>query len=488
MNSRRRRVLRGLGGFAIALPFLEYFAPKHSALAAPPPKRFALLFAGMSVGAYGGDQFAPGVGPLANNLTRGLANLKTSDWDVTDAVSLVSGLSIPTGSSPPTAGRPIAFHSTSHQVIVSGQRFDTELYGAVPGPSIDWVAAETLAGNTQRPVLVYRAQPVFYRAEDYDGGTDGIISARMNGGELEQIAPTVSPRVAFESLFEGFTPPDPEEAAKAKRLLAMRKSVVDLCADDAEALLPKLGKADRVRLERHFDELRALESRLEQIELPDSPSCGLLDHPGDDPPVGNAIIPPSGASDYNSFYDNDSGYSNEELRTTLLTDYIHMAFACDLSRVASLMITQAQCFMNMNPVLGMPSDLHEISHGSIPDMQGAIADCASWHIKHFARLIDKLRNTEDVDGSSLLDNTALALAFEGGWGYDPEGGLDESPHSTENMVMLVGGKAGGLNANGGEHLVAQGKHPAAVFNSILRAVGSEDSMGEVSDEVPELLG
>lgn len=121
-------------------------------------------------------------------------------------------------------------------------------------------------------------------------------------------------------------------------------------------------------------------------------------------------------------------------------------------------------------------------------MQDALADCAAFHVEHFARLTQKLRDTEDVDGSSLLDNTALVLAFEGGWGFDLEANIDLSPHSTENMVMLVGGKAGGLNQTPGRHIVKQGTHPVAVINTVIKAVGVDATMGEVTETVDELIG
>src|SRR5204863_20353 len=88
---------------------------------------------------------------------------------------------------------------------------------------------------------------------------------------------------------------------------------------DHRCRLPRLGKADQIRMQRHFDELRALETRLEAMDLPDAAACQLLPHPGDDPPIGDAIDP-SGGGDYNDYYANANGYSNEELRATLMTD------------------------------------------------------------------------------------------------------------------------------------------------------------------------
>jgi hypothetical protein len=484
----RRRFLRGIGGTTMALPFLEIFAPRK-AFAGTLAHRYAFLFAGFSIGSYGNDKIANApVGPWNGVVTRALQPLV--DLGVSDVVSLVSGLEIPVGATIPAAGRPIPFHSTSHQVLTTGQRFNEEMYGELPGPSSDWVAANVLAEGTPQAVLTYRAQPSFYRVNS-DGGTDGTISARINGsGQLEQVPPITSPRLAFESLFSGFVPPDPAEALKAKRLLELRKSVVDLVADDAHTLVGRLGREDGIRMQRHFDELRALELRLAELDLPETPACQMMPDPGDDPPIGDGIDP-SGGADYNSYYENANGYSNEELRATVMTDLIHMAFTCDISRVASFMLTFAQCFMNMYTLLDMPSDLHEVTHGSIGDnedeMQNALADCAGWHVKHFARLVQKLRDTEDFDGSSMLDQTGLVLAFEGGWGFDLESGSATSPHSTENMVMLVGGRAGGLHTSPGGHLQAQGVHPTAVLNTVLSAVGVEETLGEVPDLVPALL-
>ncbi|NUP08981.1 MAG: DUF1552 domain-containing protein [Polyangiaceae bacterium] len=488
-QTNRRRFLRGALGTAMALPFLEVFAPKKAS-AATPPKKYAFMFGGMSIGSNSTGKIAPAnAGALdASNLTPALAPL--GEAGVTQEVTIVSGLEIPTGSTPPVAGRPPSFHSTSHQVLATGRRFDVENWGALPGVSSDWVAAATLSAGTSQPVLVYRSQPSFYRVGS-QGTTDGIISARLNGsGNLEQVPPITSPRVAYEAMFSGFVPPDNAGADQAKRLLALRTSVVDLVATDASELSKRLGKADQIRMQRHFDELRALETRLDAMELPTGTACSMPAHPGDDPPIGDAIDP-SGGGEYADNYTNANGYSNEDLRASVMTDLIHMAFACDISRVSSFMLTHAQCFMNMYTLLGLPSDLHEISHGSIgggtqAETQAALGQCAAWHVKHFARLVQKLRDTEDTDGSPLLDNTGLVLAFEGGWGYDPAGGGDSSPHSTENMVMLVSGRAGGLNL--GQHLPAAGAHPSAVLNTVLRAVGVDATLGEVSGTVDSLVG
>jgi hypothetical protein len=101
--------------------------------------------------------------------------------------------------------------------------------------------------------------------------------------------------------------------------------------------------------------------------------------------------------------------------------------------------------------------------------------------------LQKLRDTEDFDGSSMLETTSAILCFEGGWGYDPEQDAQGSAHSSDNMVVLIGGKAGGLNRSGGQAIRRVGEHPVKVINTAMRAVGVNQDLGEVAGHYPELM-
>jgi hypothetical protein len=132
--------------------------------------------------------------------------------------------------------------------------------------------------------------------------------------------------------------------------------------------------------------------------------------------------------------------------------------------------------MNMFQLYGWESDMHECTHGADGQSQ-ATADATAFHVKQMARLVRKLRDTPDADGESLLDRTAIALMFEGGAGHDPEGVRENSPHSTEKMIALLAGGAGGMTH--GQHLDGDTKHPSSVFVTALQAVGAADALGEV---------
>jgi hypothetical protein len=476
----RRSFLRGLGGIALGLPMLEIMQPTARAGGAAPPKRYVYAFGGCSIGMNATDRVTPldeGVGYTPTRAFQPLVDL-----GVQDDVTVASGMLIPwdEGSGIPPGGRRIGFHSSSPCPLTSGMRSDAAGSEDARGPTSDQIIGDFL--DPGRKVLTYRVQPAWYRGDnETDIGARGRISARMDGGTLLPIDPVFSPSLAYSNLFSGFDPGDPAATAATEFLLKRRRSVIDLVADDTETLMNKLGAADRIRMERHLEELRALESRIELIEP--MGACMQLPDPGLDPDIGPAV------NDFD--YASGGAYSNEELRATVLIDLIHMAFTCDIARSASLMFTYAQCFMNMNQLYGYASDLHEISHYSMGGGEAgatAMADCIAWHVKHWGRLVQKLGETQEVDGSSLLDHTALVLAFEGGWGHDPESPANVGEaHSTENMVALVGGRAGGLNAGGGRHIRATNRHPVELVNTAMHAVGFDGALGEVTSDMDDLL-
>lgn len=483
----RRTILRGLGGAAIALPFLEAMLPRRAS-SATAPKRYVYTFAGtsLSVNEADGNLVVPAAtGSLGAGLPQGMKPI--NDLGIEPYVSIVSGLLIPWGDAPiPPGGRRVGFHASSLCPLVCGTRNSDDGGEAPTAETSEFLAAKTLSVDPAFQTLTYRVQPAYYRGSNGTGGDRGKISARMGQNGLEQVEPITSPKVAWSSL--NFQPTDPAEQEKAKALLARRMSILDLVADDTEALSKRLGAADKIRMERHLDELRALEKQLEAIQ-PGEGACQPPSDPGEDPPIGGAVEADTGY-DPAGGYANDGAWSNEELRATILMELVYMALVCDRARTASVMFTQAQCFMNMHPIYGYASDLHEISHGSMGWANAGmapLADCVGWHVKHFGSLVKKLAETADSDGGMLIDNTALILALEGGHGFDPEQNNQQSPHSTENMAIFIAGRAGGLNAGGGRHVVKKDAHPVQVINTALHAVGVEADLGEVAGDLTSEL-
>ena len=490
----RRALLRAAGTAVLAMPALELTAPRRvHAGGTAPPKRFVIMYCGMSTGRDGFGQAAVPLNlGLGYDLPRSLLPLGTdkltyggTGFNVQSDVSVVSGLTIPwaesVGATPPPGGKSVEFHYNSVGPSVSGVRGAATRDNPANGPSADQIVADAIAGDTLHRFLSYRVQAVNYVGSNGGDGDSARISWRDQGGEIVGIDPIASPRLAYMSLFSGFVPPDPAEAVAAQFLLSRRRSVLDTLRVRTAALLPRMSGFDRNRMQQHFDELKGLEDRLDAMPPPTTGACELPPDPGDDPPIGD---PHATTAEGNLDYTETAGYSGEEERATAMVDMIRMAFACDLSRVAAIRLTMDQTFLNMGPLSGAASDMHELTHGAVSD--DAHGDAVGWHVKHFARLISLLGDTVELDGSTLLDHTTVVMLFEGGFGFDPEGGSDTSAHSTENMVALIGGRAGGLQ--GGLHIAAPGAHPATVVLSGMQAAGvAVDMLGEIGGNIPGLL-
>lgn len=489
----RRALLRGFGGVAVGLPALELmgFGGRAHGQSASPPNRFLVAYGGISTG-LGSDQVVPDTVGRNYDVKRGLKAL--TDLGIRDDVSIVSGLHIPwaeaVNATPPPGGRNRFFHGNTVGAMLAGTRCwrEPDGYNGTPrAPTCDQLVADAIAGNTLRRVLAYRVQPVSYSGDNNALGNGARLSWKARPPTDKDYAtnpvmveePFASPRVAYTSLFQGFAPStNTADVEKVRFLLKQRRSVLDFVSDDMTRLMATLGSADRQRMQQHYDEIRALELRLGNAPASGGDTGCMSLPPPSDPPLGTAIH--SG----DNVYATTAGYSNEDLRADLFADLIAMAFTCDISRSVSFMLTFWKCYMNMFQVAGWKSDMHQLTHGAGP--LESVSDSVNWHLKQWGKVVTRLKAVREPTGGTLLDRTAMALVYEGGWGYDPEAKRNNSAHSTENMIALVGGRAGGLKA--GQHVKASGKHVAQAVLSAMNAAGYKGtSLGEVSGNIPQLF-
>jgi hypothetical protein len=498
-NLNRRTFLRGAFGASMALPLLELMLenPRLArAQAASAPKRYFVAFGGFSLGADGDpkhDDYVPDTeGPGYDASTKSAIAPFALD-DLSREISIVSGLRVPReGPGRYDKGR---YHGGNHSPLLSGVPSFGDDAGAanILGATSDQVVADAIAGQTLFPSLRYCVQPKIYSGGPYNGW---IISTRKReDGTLERLEPTVSPRQAYESLFYNFR--DPEDAAAQQQFELernMRISVLDACQASRERLAAVVGRSDYMVLEQYFDHCRDLERRLQALPPASTDVCMKPTDPGEDPAEGDDTF--SSMQNAGSVPEG-TGWSNETLRARVFCDLIHMAFACDLSRVATLVLTRNQCFMSAREITGYGVDLHSLGHriGGSPSTTIAVSKGIAWHMGHFAYLVKKLRDTRDGSGQSLLDTSALVFLNEGGHGPNPEeaaqfGAQDlidnGSSHSMENMACAIAGGASGLKR--GHHVRALGKHPVNVLLTLMNAVGAEaNELGEVTGVIPELF-
>ncbi len=487
----RRAVLRGAGGAVLGLPWLETMLPRVARAQVNSPKRFVVMFGGTSLGESHGDFVIPKELGAAWSLTRALmplggkpsgvmTSLPTFE-SVQKEVTIVSGMRIPytEGGVMPPAGRPIAWHSTTPSPLFSGTRALAQRSAQVNGPTSDQLMADMIGKMSKFRSLEYRAQSAPYREPD---NNKGRMSWRKDAtGAVTPNNPIISPRVAYDQLFRGFVDPaTPAGDAARMAATAREKTTMDLVRGDAQRLMARLGPIDKERLDRHFTEIQDLEKRVNAAETTTGGLCKKTSDPGQDPPVEIR-------SEDRSLGDKDgraNGWSNESVRAKVLIELVAMALVCDQTRVATLMLTFFQSFMSMKYITNIDIDLHDTGHHFHPP-EANMADAIAWHISQFAYLISLLRAAKEGSGT-VLDHSALVFLTEGGWGYDPELNSNAHSHSSENMAVLLAGRAGGMMP--GRHIRAAAKHPAAVILAAMRAAGGTGPLGDIADPIMEVFG
>jgi hypothetical protein len=473
---RRRSFLRGAGGVAVGLPFLECMLDSKRARAQGMPLRTVMMYAGQSIGYKQPIQFEPEDFGPAFTTTECLRSLNGEHGDLRGDVSVVTGLRIPYAQSnnPDDVmpmGRVAAWHDSTRSVLTTGLRATST--DSFEGPTADWILRDTLG----RDPLSLRVQVDAYR-----GGGRGQLSYRGVPGDVSGVEPFVSPRVLWNTLFQNLAVQDPAEAEAQRKRILRDQSILDVIRDSADRLRGRLGTRDQQRLNLHFEAIRELELRVDAVPPPTVGVCARPDDPGADP--GVELDTDQIATDEGQ--PRQIGFGREDLRARLMADMTHMAFACGVENNVSFQISFGQTFINAEFLCGKRTDIHELSHFAGTEVDHA--KTVNWHVDTFAYLTNKLKNTEEGNGT-LLDHTSMSLLFEGGWGYDPESGAgsNDEPraHSSENMAVLVSGRAGGLVPKG--HIRVEGAHPAQALLSCMRAVGYDGSLGEVDSEMTDLF-
>ena len=465
----RRALLRGIGGAAIALPALEIMLNRHGTALADGgaiPKRF---FVGLIGQALSGDDaptnlYVPTtVGPNYD-LKLALSPLA----DIKQHVQVVSGMEIiaagANGGVVPAGGRVNDFHCGGVSPLLCGVK-SAESTATCEGITSDQVVANAI-GTTTIKSLVLECPVDFY----VPGYTAAGREYMSYSAARKPIAATIGPQQAFKSLFGNFTTPGPVTDTNADYQRRSRRSVLDLVAGNTDQLMKRLGKMDQERMAAHLAQIRDLERRIGALPPVQTQTCKKPNDPGPDPATG------IGAK-----------YSGEKERAKIFGDLVHMAFACDLTRVATLMYSMFQSHMAASPVTGgkYGDDLHELGHSA--RTAGAVASGMVWQVEAFAALVRNLQNTLEGAGN-VLDNSVLVLLNEAGHGKDylEASHPDNQTHSTERMACLVAGRAGGLKP--GKHVVTAKAHPAKVLVSAMNAVGVPGTtLGEVTGTVPELF-
>jgi hypothetical protein len=354
----RRTLLRGAGGVALALPFLDaMWRPGRAHAQAAAPNR---LFINFTENGVVERNWYPTGDVKSFTLASSMAAFEP--WKqhliVLDNVDQMGDGSNGGGG-----------HQRGKTGCLTGQG---NLNGRAFGISIDQAIANHVGKTTRFKSI---------EASVFVKGTlrDGLIFS----GPQQMIVPEDNPAALFARLFSGPLPTgggaavDPAAQASFERLRARKKSVLDRTLDEYQRVSALLGGADRARLGLHMDAVRAVERTLDA-----GPSAA----------ASAACMKPA-APAAASFVETGKAHM----------DLLSLALACDLTRVASL---QWRSSVTAFSWVQVNQDHHGLSHqqGSA-GVDTQLSKINKWFVEQMAYFLGRLQSFGDAGGTTLLDNT-----------------------------------------------------------------------------------
>jgi hypothetical protein len=384
LKLNRRSLFRGLGGFAFAVPWLESFG--QTAL----PKRFIALYHPNGVHT---DQWTPS--GLGEDFTFGASQVALEPFK--KDLLYLQGLDLTcalTGEGEQ--------HQRGLSGLLTGRKIEAGTFTGNDGTLAGWASGisvdqELVKGVGQGARLGSLQLGIKVGERD----VSGVVSYSAAAAPL---LPQSDPRQVFTQLFGLNPPPDVEGEPLRRR----RVSVLDAVKAQFGMLREQVSTADRLQLDEHLQKVRELELKLTALPLP------VLCRGAQPPP--------------------EVAWQTENAMpqvATLQLDLLVLALACDLTRVATVMFSDAKNHIGM-PFLGIPSDVHGISHYSDADPQRLnLAKRDRWQAEQLAYLLGAMKKVSE-GGGTMLDNSLVL------WGSEVAKG---NIHSHNDMPFLLAGHA-----------------------------------------------
>jgi hypothetical protein len=447
----RRQFLRG-AGVCVALPLLESLRPvpllaAGSASSTPlavtatgAPLRAAFIF------------FPNGAIPSAWTPTGEGADFK---WSRTlqplessrKYVQVLGGLDHKTAE--PGRDGP-GDHARGGGTFLTGVRLKKSATDIHAGVSIDQALARGFGHLTRFPSLELTCDSIA-RTGACDSGY--ACAYQFN---LSWSSPTTpktaepNPRLLFERLFGAGKPG--ERRANLERRRQDERSVLDFVLEDARAMQRRLSPKDRSKLDQYLTGVREMETRIQKAER-----LGEAKDPA-------VPTPPGIPTDYGEY-------------VQLMYDMLILAFQTDSTRVATFLLAHDGSNRSFDQI-GVSEGHHDLTHHmNRKDWIDKVADIDLWYVRQFAKFLEKLQQTTDADGKSLLHNSMI---FYG------SGNSDANRHTHTNLPLVLAGGGGGTLTSG--RYVKHGSKPATnLFVSMAHRLGMRklerfgDSTGPLSN-------
>lgn len=414
-----RRAFLGGAGAVVTLPLLESLDAR--AATAPRPTRAVWWYAPCGIEMA---QFRVPTGPLGS-LSRILQPLNALKSEVTVVTGLDNAACMV-----PVAGD----HARGTGSFLSCRTVEHSIDSIVNGVSVDQVAAGVIGAQT-----VFRSLELGTTGGSSVGDCDSGYSCAYtrNISWLDDNTPNpkiTDPGIVFDRMFSGFDESLTADEVDARK--RWRRSVLDYVLSDANALHPKLSVSDREKLDEYLTGVRALETRIEA----EQPGCV---------PGGR----PENTSDYGGLCD-------------VMSDLTVLALQCDLTRLVTFMLENGGSYRSWDFLPGVTGAHHELSHHQgDPTKLEMLARIGTYEIERLAYLAQRLNDTLEPDGSSLLEHTTVFFSSEisdGDW------------HNHDDLPVVLVGRGGGA-IRPGRNVDTGGRPIADLYLRMLDSVGATQS-------------
>ncbi len=437
----RRQTLKGIG-VSLGMPLLEAMRPQPL-FASPqsawtPPVRGAFIF-------FPNGVIMPAWRPVQQTESGPLPETLLPLQEMQSDVNIITGLAQDNGRAKGDGAGDHArcaasFLTGAHPVKTSGA-------GIRVGVSVDQVAAEQVGRQTRLASLELGIEPG-RNSGDCDSGYSCAYSSNISWKTpTTPMAKEIVPRMVFERMFGS-----DDDADGRQRRAAYRRSVLDLVAEDAARLRPRLGVPDRHKLDEYFSSVRTVERSIENAE-----QLGPLRRPEMELPDG---VP-----------------EDRQQHIRLMYDLMVLAFQTDTTRVATFMLGNAgsNCPYSM---VGVNDGHHHLSHHqNDPEKMDKIQRIDRFLVEQFAYFLGRMKSVPEGDGT-LLDHAVVLYG---------SGISDGNHHLHDDLPVLLAGRGGGAIRSGRHIHLAHETPMNNLFLSMLDAMKAEvEKIGDSSGRLGAL--
>ena len=381
----RRSLLTGLGSGAVLLSGL--LRTVRADVARPRPRAVFLFYANGSNYAW-----TPSGTGASYTLTPHLAPLESIRQDIT----ILRDLTLQRGKGNP-------HKAATYSVLGAGgttsfdQLLAESVKGTCPLPSLELAIGFTSGGGGVAPSLS-QVNGVFLPGERNPVAAYQRLASRVSTGAVAK------------------------DVVSADRALRAQRSLLDSLRADVTTFRPRLGGAEKPKLDLYLESVRDLEKSLGNFssDLAAAPACGKM-------------LPPSGAANFVARV-NDMPKVNR-----LFSDIMALALGCGVTRVISMMWGGGE---SAEPVdfMGM-KDWHGVSHGDpngLPGLQ--ITRMQAYLATEVVYLVEKLKSMTEGTGL-LLDSTVVVFGTQNG--NTNQVNFAREDHPRYNAPMVLAGRCSG---------------------------------------------